>query len=338
MSYEKKRIQIRIAIKNAKNIIISAHQNPDGDAIGSALALYHLTTSMGIKTKIILSDAVPPNYKFLSGADKIEVYDKEKHFIDFLSVDTIIVVDLNDQKRLGRLKDPFMNTKVKKIMIDHHENPYYFASPIYSDPSASSTALLVYKLIASYDDYTISKEMAEALYTGIITDSGNFRYPRTTSQLHRVTAELIDCGADPVEIYEKIYNQNSQAFVKILAKSLDSMELYLDGKLCIMIITDQMLQETGTTNQDIDLFAERTLSIEGVIAGVMLSNLEDSDNIRISMRSKGEFSVAEVAKSMGGGGHFHAAGAREFNKDIFDVRDDIINTFREFINQYKLNI
>ena len=320
--------QIVKQIKQSKNIIIVVHSFPDGDAIGSALAMYHFLKNINKVAKILLNDPIPDNLYFLDGVDEIEIYDKGKHFENFLLCDTIIMLDLNGAKRMGRLADSVVSSSAKKIMIDHHEQPENFCNFYLSDPEVISTASLVYEVISQFDE-PITKSIAEGLYVGIMTDSGNFRFPRTTEQTHLLIADLIKNGADPTYLYERIYSENSLSQVKILGMALANMTTHLEGKLSVMLIDAEMFNKCGAKNSDVDSFAEKTLSIKGSIAGILLSDMDSKDHVRISLRSRGDFNIQEVAKSLGGGGHFHASGAREFNLDIYQTKNFLIDTIEK---------
>jgi phosphoesterase RecJ-like protein len=311
--------------KKSKKLIITSHRNPDGDAIGSCLAMYHFAKTLGKSAEIILTDKIPYNYQFLTGAEQIKEYDKDRDYFSFLSADLIVILDLNESRRLHRMEDVIVSSRAGKLVFDHHEGMHLFANEVISMPQACSTAEIIYRFIANFDDYTIDKPVAEAIYSGIMTDTGSFRFPRTTGDVHRMIGDLIDHGADPVEIYEQTYNQNRIGGVHILGEALKSITLHHGGKLSIMTITSAMLDNCGVTNADIDNFAEKTLSIENTIAGVMISELESNrDEIRVSLRSKGNFSIRDVAMEMGGGGHFNASGARIFNKSIYEAKNEII--------------
>lgn len=331
MNFEKIIKQINNSLIDSKKIIITTHRNPDGDAIGSSMALYHLAKQLGKKVSILISGNVPQNLLFLDENHIITPYNKEVHFQTFLMADTLFALDFNDQRRLHIIEEAFKNSNAKKILIDHHENPFNFTKIMYSDSDASSTGEMIYRLVKSFDESMLTKDIADALYVAIMTDSGNFRFPRTDAELHRIIADLIDSGADPVMLYEKTYNQNRISAVHILGYALKSITLHFNGKLSLMTITSEMLEQSGATNDDLENFAEKTLQIEGVEVGLLLANIENTDEIRISLRSKGNISVGEIAKKIGGGGHKNAAGARGFNMTIDQVKNQLLPIIERFL-------
>ncbi|MGB9701217.1 MAG: DHH family phosphoesterase [Candidatus Kapaibacteriota bacterium] len=296
-------------IKNAKNIIISTHINPDGDGIGSMLALYHYTTSLGAKVNCIINDFVPKNLKFLNGASLIEQYSPSRHNNFFKKADLIIIVDLNDSSRLGDIEAPLSKSTAYKIVIDHHTNPKDFANYYYIDTNSAATGQLIWNLFQLDPEFELTKDIAEALYTAIVTDTGSFRYPRTNSSIHNIIAQLIDAGADPTYLYDQIYNQSSFNVIKLLGIALSNLKLAYDGRVCVMQISSNDFRDTSTNYKDTEFFVERTLSIEGVLVGVLITEVLEKGIIKISIRSKFDYDVASVAQMLGGGGHINAAGA-----------------------------
>lgn len=324
--------EIKKQLDISKNIIISTHTNPDGDAIGSEIAFRNLCTFLGKKAVIINDTIIPQNLKFIDQTDSILTFDKSRDIQHFYTADLIVILDLNDPKRLKTVQEPTEKSKAHKVVIDHHIDPQKFANSYFIDTEATSTGQLIYNFISMYPDFTIDKETSTALYSAIMSDTGSFRFPRTNSETHKTIARLIDCGADPVSIYDNIYNTSSLSATKILGEALSNMKLYLDGKLCLMMITDDMFRRTGAKNEDIDNFVEKTLALKGVVIGIMISNMPQKNEIRVSLRSKGNFSARDVAVKFGGGGHFHAAGARLFDISLDEAKSKIIEEVAKHFN------
>lgn len=324
--------RVKNQLNKSKNIIISTHTNPDGDAIGSEIAFKNLCISLGKKAVIINDTETPDNLKFLDSEKCIITFDKARDIHHFYSADLIVILDLNDPKRLKSVQEPTQNSKAFKIVIDHHIDPQKFADLYAINTEATSTGQLVYNLIKLYPDFKFDSSTATSLYAAIMTDTGSFRFPRTSSDTHHTIAKLIDFGADPVSIYENIYNSGSLAATRILGEALSNIKLYLDGKLCLMMITDDMFRRTGAKNEDIDNFVEKTLALQGVQIGALISNMPNRNEIRVSFRSKGSVSARDVAVKFGGGGHFHAAGARLFDMSLDDAKSKIIEEIAKQIN------
>jgi bifunctional oligoribonuclease and PAP phosphatase NrnA len=312
---------------NSKNIVITTHMNPDGDAIGSALGLYHFAKEIGASPEIIINDEVPYNFQFLNGAENIKQYNEEDHLEQILTADAVFIVDLNDVTRLKSMEKAVTDAKGKKIVIDHHLDPKDFADIFIIDTEASSAGEIIYKFLNSIESNKINASAAEAIYTAIMTDSGNFRFPRTDSELHRIVADLLDLGADPVKIYNEIYAKVPFRKMRLLGIGYTNMKLFFNGNLLLMYLTSDDIQKAEATEDDVEDFVESLLNINGVKVGILITEAIDRSVIRISFRSKGEISVRDIALKFDGGGHFHAAGARVYNSDLPTVRHRILEEF-----------
>lgn len=324
--------EILKSLKNSKKILITTHTNPDGDAIGSALALNHYLNSLNITNQVIISDDLPKNLKFLPGSKLVETYNPSRHNLFINSADTIVFLDLNDISRTRSLSNVLKHTSAFKIVIDHHTNPKDFANLLYIDEEVSSTGELVYRLITFDGGFRLSKEIAECLYVAIMTDTGSFRFQRTTAEVHRIIAALIDAGADPYTIYDYVYNQNPLNIVRLLGIALSKMQLYFNGKVCIMALDKNDFAATGTNFRDTEFFVERTLSVEGVEIGILLTEVLERGEFKISFRSKGNIKVNSIAQALGGGGHLNAAGATIKSFSLDAALQSIINQLSKFYN------
>lgn len=312
--------------EKSKDITITTHINPDGDALGSALALYFYLTGKDKTVRVCVFGEIPYNMEFLPGIDKVINYEKYPLYNDIMNSDLIVVADMNDLSRIRELAVPINASKAPKIVIDHHTDPKDFADIYIVNPEASSTGELVWMLL-EYDDKMVpTKEISELLYVAIMTDSGSFRFPRTTGSLHRIVASLIDAGADPVALYDNVYNNNPFRTMKLLGEAFASMELFHNGKLCLMKVTDEMFKKTDSVEDDIENFVEKTLSIRGVKLGILISEIRQRNEIRISFRSKGEIDSRSLATQFGGGGHFHASGARVYGMAYNELVNNIIES------------
>jgi phosphoesterase RecJ-like protein len=307
--------QINQQIDKSGNITITTHVNPDGDAIGSVLGLYNYLRDLKKECKIIIHSPVPYNFKFLKGAENIIQYSNEcDDFI--LSSDLIFVVDLNDIDRTKSPAEIVKKSPAKKIVIDHHINPKEFADIYLVDENATSAGELVYYLLKSNKNFVLNRPIAESLYSAIMTDTGIFRFPRTDGSIHRIIAELIDSGADPVMLFEKIYNTRPPRVMKLFGEAFAGLEILLDGKLCVMTLSKKEFQRAGAVNEDVEDIVEQSLTIEGVQVGILLSEILNSDEIRVSFRSKGDIFIRDIAVKFNGGGHQNAAGARFYNTPL----------------------
>lgn len=310
-------------INQSNNIILTTHENPDGDAIGSTLALYQYIRSLGKNVKVINYSPTPPYLEFISYADDILVYEIEQHKEYFMEADLIIVLDLNDIPRMKTVGEAILSSRAYKIIIDHHLEPKEFADLIVVDTDAPATGELIYKLIKSDSAFKMSKGIVDAIYIAILMDTGSFRFDRTDSEVHHIAADLIELGADPVVLYDKVYNIKTLNAVQLQSMSQATTELLFDGKFSIALVRREFFQQTNTQKHDTEGFVEDQLKVLGVEAGVLLTQTTDSSEIRLSFRSK-TISIREIAVHFGGGGHAHAAGARIIGKTIDEVKSDVI--------------
>lgn len=306
-----------------KNIVITTHQNPDGDAIGSSLGLYHFAKKLGINAKIINNSPTPTNLAFLPLADQIHVYNSEldDEFID--SADAIFILDLNSSKRLQNMEDKIINSSAKKILIDHHQNPSIISDIAIINTDACSTCELIYQIIKLSGEF-ITEEIATSLYTGIMTDTGSFRFSRTNAEVFRIASELVDCGANPVYIAENVFNSSGFNRTVLLGKALGSMKLYYNGKLSVMTVTAEDFLQTLALEEDTEGFVQHTLTISGVVMGILFIELPSSNTIKISIRSKGNIRANSLAMEFNGGGHLNAAATRINNISLEDTRTLLI--------------
>ncbi|MFC2131428.1 bifunctional oligoribonuclease/PAP phosphatase NrnA [Bacteroidota bacterium] len=317
-------------INRSKRIAITTHVNPDGDAIGSTLAFYHYLKTKGIDSRIILHSPMPYNYKFLSGSSEIIKYSPDNdEFI--MSADAIFIIDLNDVDRTKSLSEVIKKSKAVKIVIDHHIDPRDFADLYLVDSEATSAGELIYYLIKNMSNFQLTAEISECLYAAIMTDSGSFRFPRTDGNVHRIIADLIDNGADPVKLYENIYNIRPSRVVKLTGEAFAGHEILLNGSLCIMTLKREHFLKAGALDEDVEDIVEQSLTIEGVKIGILFSESLKKDEIRISFRSKGDISVRDIAVKFNGGGHKPAAGARLNNISIEEAKEKIIEAVGEIL-------
>jgi bifunctional oligoribonuclease and PAP phosphatase NrnA len=317
-------------LHSSEKIIITTHINPDGDAIGSALALYNLVVANGKEAHIFISEsAAPANYKFLANSKQIKMYNPEIHSKHIYSADAIFLLDLSDISRIKTMSNVVLNSTARKTLIDHHIFPNNFADLIINDPTASSTGELIYYFIKQTKG-KITKEIAEALYSAIYTDTAGFRFS-TTPEIHRIVAELLECGIDSDYIYDKIYNTNSRSKIKLQGLALNAMEYHLDGKLILMPISSEMFKKTQTIDKDTEGFSQITLTVENALVGALLIESEEKREIRISLRSKGNINVRDVAAKYAGGGHLNAAGCRLQEISLETAKQIIINEIKQII-------
>jgi phosphoesterase RecJ-like protein len=297
------------ALQKAERVVISTHTRPDGDAIGSQLALASFLRAKGKQVWMINSDPVPYNLEWLPGAEEIRIYDHSVALVEAMaSADAVVIVDTNALSRLGTPGNQLKGTSGRRILIDHHTDSETWFDLVHRRESASSTGELLYELMAGWDLSAITPEAAISLYVAILTDTGSFRFAQVTPTLHRMTADLLErAGMNPSDIHARVYDRKSPEGMKLLASVLATQELRFEGRVGSMAVTQQMLEDTGAPVEETDGFVNMLLSIEGVMVALLFT--ETAKGTKISFRSKGDWEVHRWAQHFGGGGHRNAAGA-----------------------------
>lgn len=325
---------IKELLSAPKQIVIIPHKNPDGDAIGSTLGLYHYLTQQNHKVTVIAPNDYPDFLKWMPGEDKILKYTNDQLNCDALINDAEIIftLDFNALNRIGNMETVVTNSNAIKIMIDHHQQPDDYAQFMYSDVSMSSTCEMVYHFIDMLGDtHSINADIANCLYAGILTDTGSFRFSCTTSTTHRVIADLIDKGAENSQIHNNISDTNSYERLQLLGCALSNLKVIPDYKTAYITLTQDELNKYKFKKGDTEGFVNYGLSLEGIIFAVIFIENQQENIIKISLRSKGEFSVNEFSRShFEGGGHTNAAGGKS------DLNlHDTIEKFISILPQYK---
>ncbi len=322
--------KVKQIIESSQNFVITTHVSPDGDGLGCEIALLYFLEKLGKSAVVINVSETPGNYKFLDPENRFLIFDEQNfdQIEKILNTDVIFICDMNQSSRLKTMEKYVLQSKAIKIIIDHHLEAQDFADYYLIDVDAPASGEIVYKLIKSFDGFEIDKKIATGIYTAIMTDTGSFRFPRTDSETHRIVAELLDAGADPVEIYDKVYEQSSLGRIKLLGKCLSELETRYDGRLGYIVITQDMLKNYGVEEWETDGFVQSILKIAGVRVAIFI--LELKDGIKLSFRSKGEIPINELAKEFGGNGHKNAAGARLYNITLDEVINQVIQKAEKY--------
>ena len=284
---------------------LSTHINPDGDAIGSQLALYTFLTEIGKSVKVFNTDAVPKNYKFLPCWDIIEGINA----VDTYHPEVLVVLDASTLERIGKPLSKILLPIHKLVNIDHHATAEAFGDVNLIMPTASSTSEIVYNLIKHYQT-PIGKECALCLYTGLMFDTGCFRYSNTTPETHRIAAELIEIGKfAPDEVYRNVYEQLPVAKLRLLSEVLSTLQVTDNGKIASVYATQEMFRKTGTNTDAVEGVVNQIQAIAGVEVALCVSEMTDRST-KVSLRSQGRVDVSQLAAEFEGGGHARAAGCR----------------------------
>lgn len=292
------------SLRRHRRIGVFSHIRPDGDAIGSNVAMNLWLQKHDITSYAFSEGEIPDNLKWLRSYFTLR--EPEQELLD--QCDAFIFLDGNAPERFGRYADYLRLTDRPIYLIDHHPDVEWEYEVCYSVPEASSTAELVYTLFRDSNPDLIDHRVAKALYTGIMTDTGSFRFDTVTAQTHHILADLIERGKFvPEEVHGLIYDNRSLSQLHLLGKALNNVELHYDGRIGTMCVTREMLRHTGCSYADLEGFVAYPLSLRGVRAAVMLCEFEGK--VKLSMRGKNGVDVNKVARSMQGGGHEKAAGA-----------------------------
>jgi phosphoesterase RecJ-like protein len=306
------------------NIVIVTHHNPDGDAIGSSLGLKHYLKTKGIDATVITPNDFPKFLKWMPESKKIVIADYKRKVAGeaIYNADVIFCLDFNSPSRIGILGDWVTKSHAKKILIDHHQMPEQF-DYVYSDTTVPATCQMVYHFIqANQDEKSVNIDAAQCLYTGIMTDTGGFRFRSTSATTHRIVADLIEKGADPAIITSNTWDTNTLSRLHLLSLVLGKIELVKDGKVAILWLKRSELKEFGFDKGDTEGFVNYGLSLAGTkMAAFFMEDLYE-DFIKISFRSKDNVDTNQFSrKYFNGGGHINASGGKYF-KSIEDTIED----------------
>jgi phosphoesterase RecJ-like protein len=305
--------KFKALLKKCEHIVIVTHWSPDGDAMGSSLALYNYLLKKKKKVTVVVPNEYPDFLFWLPGNNKVMNFQKEemkvKKAID--KADVIFTLDFNTLLRIEQLGEYISKCDTTKVLIDHHQQPGGYAQYFYYDVAACSTCELIYEFIKALgDEKLIDKKIASCIYTGIMTDTGSFRFPGVTSKTHKILASLLDKGVVPSEIHSAVYDTSSFERMKLLGYALNEKMIEVQGKNAAYIsLTDAELKRFNYKRGDTEGLVNYPLSISGNKLSALFT--EADGKIKISFRSKGKFDVNQFArKYFNGGGHINAAGGR----------------------------
>ena len=306
--------QIRDAILEKRRFLITSHARPDGDSIGSQLAMAFALDALGKQVRIVNSDAAPDHYQDFPGMERIEIAAK----IERPDVDAVIVMECSDLTRTGvaGLEQEFL------INIDHHAGNRMYGALNWHDESSAACGEMVFDLIRALG-VPLSLEIATHVYLAILTDTGSFHHSHITPRTFDICRQCVEAGVTPAVMARRVFDSNSFGKLKLIGALLDGMELVDDGRLAVLYMDDQMLAATGSTNNDTEGLINLPLTAREIQAVVFFKTVGNGD-VRVSMRSKYDVDVRQVASEFGGGGHKNAAGFTVAGH-VGDVRAGIVD-------------
>ena len=298
-------------LKKQDNYIILTHSSPDGDTLGAAFALYYGLKAKGKSAQVLCPDEIPQKYSYFTAKT------------DSVSKDTatVIAVDVADEKLLTSLKEEFED-KVY-LCIDHHISNTGYAENLLLDATASAVCEIIYELLLQMK-VKINDVIAKALYTGIATDTGCFKYANVTAKTHIITAKLFDFNINAADINRLMFDTKSKSLLELEKMVLETAEYHFSDKCILLCVTEKMQKKTGCSGTDLEGIAIISRSVEGVLAGITLKQT-DEEEFKVSLRTFDPLDASAICKTLGGGGHKNAAGVtlkgtlKEVKKTILDA-------------------
>lgn len=320
-----------------RKVVITTHSNPDGDAMGSSLAMFHYLKKKGCLPVVIVPTDYPQFLAWMPGDSEVIIYPKKTAQAAQLiaEADVIICLDFNALPRTNDMEKLLQGARAKKIVIDHHIAPVNFPDFLFSDVKLSSTAEMVYDFItAAGDEALIDRQIATCLYAGIVTDTGGFQFPVTTPKVHRITAALIERGVNNSEVYEKIFHTFTESRLRLFGYCLwEKLKLFRELKTGLIVLNRDELQRFSVTTGDTEGLVNYPLKMEDINFAALI--VDRTERIKLSFRSKGSFDVNAFARAhFNGGGHKNAAGGQSHDSLDAVVKkfEDIIPSYRELLN------
>jgi len=316
-----------------KKVFITTHHKPDGDAMGSTLGLMHIMKELGIEAHVVTPTDYSDSLAWLPGNETVTNFEESPEQVKNLlnTCDLIFCLDFNVLSRINDLGLLIGETDKPKVLVDHHQNPEEFYTYAFWNNEASSTCELIFEWARdNFGLETITKDSVTCLYTGLMTDTGNFQYINTRSHTHIVAAQMMEIGVNHVNIHERIYHvfsvTRSRLFGYCLYKKLEILE---DCKTALIYLTPEELEEFNVVTGDTEGLVNFGLGIKGIVLSVLI--IDRTEKVKMSFRSKGNFRVNEFAgKFFNGGGHFNAAGGAS------DAPlEEVVATFKREIQAYR---
>jgi bifunctional oligoribonuclease and PAP phosphatase NrnA len=314
--------EIISVLKGSDKIAILPHIAADGDALGSCLALALALQKLNKKPVVFLEEDIPQIYRFLPGIQMAKVYERSS-----TNFDTAIALDTGDIGRLGIRREIFDSSKVT-VNIDHHNTNSEFAFHNYISSSASAVGEIIYQLIKMLG-LELNPDMAVCLYVAITTDTGGFRFSNTTPLTHQIISDLIKNGVNVAEISQRVFDSTSYEKVKLMGAAINALELVEKGKVAVMLLTNEIIKQTGAREEDCDGIISIGRNIRGVEVAALLRQW-DNGEIKVNLRSNSNVDVSAIAGLYSGGGHKKAAGYIT-KGSLIDAKQKLLDDIREVL-------
>ena len=321
--------------ERADKIVIVSHVSPDGDAIGSSLGLWHFLNSQDKTVHVIVPNAFPDFLKWMPGAKEVIQYNRYKEFADklIMEADVICCLDFNVLSRIDEMEEIVRVSPGRKMMVDHHLYPGDFARIVISHPQISSTSELVFRLICQLGNFSdITKEAAECIYTGMMTDTGGFTYNSNDREIYLIIGELLSKGIDKDEIYRNVFNTHSEGRLRLMGYVLyEKMQVFPLFNSALITLSREEQQKFPYKKGDTEGFVNMPLSMKDICFSVFLREDTEKDMIKVSLRSVGTFPCNQVAAEFfNGGGHLNASGG-----EFYGPMEEAVALFKQALVKYE---
>ena len=316
-------------IQSSKRVVLSTHEKPDADGLGSAIAFYYYLKTINKDVRIIQPSKFPKDCEMINPENIVDTFCKND--ISWIkSSDLLILFDVGHYKRSKEVSKIAIDNNIDIISIDHHKNDNTdIFKAFIIDVNAPATGLVVWRYLKNVNlNNPWDIKISNALYSALMTDTGSFRYNNTTSESHNMASELIGFGVRPYDIYASIYERRSLSQLRLFSYVIDNLKFNLDNRLCYAIINQETFKKINSNIEDVEGFTEFLRSIENVEISFLITEQLDG-SYRISFRSKGKYSINDIASAFNGGGHVFAAGAKVSNSNILEIEEKIVNLLKE---------
>jgi phosphoesterase RecJ-like protein len=313
------------SFQNATNVLVTAHEDPDGDSLGSQLVMYDFLRSLGKNAAIRNQGRIPTRYANIDGVENVRT---DSAGLDFIP-DLALVLDSTTLERTGKVKD-LIPSGCRIINIDHHPGNSLYGDINLVNEGASSVAEVVYGILKQAA-FVFTRQAAEWLYTAILTDTGRFHFSSTTPESLRICAEMIEAGVNPREITDMIYFSKTPQQMQVIGEVILKAEMALDGRLCALTLSKEMLEKRGLDFTDFEGIVDYSMYLSSVTIGALFKSVS-GDATRVSLRSRSAFDVSEIARRFGGGGHTNAAGAT-IELPLDEAKDALYRIAEEMLNR-----
>ncbi|MBW6457790.1 MAG: DHH family phosphoesterase [FCB group bacterium] len=324
--------ELKQRISYASSFVLTTHQNPDADGIGSELALYYLLKKLGKEVHIFNISPTPESLRFMDPENLCHRYIPSEHQSLLSRTDMLIVLDAGSFSRVGQIGADALAARIPVVAIDHHpreNNPIYLQEIV--NPHDCSVGKLIFEFVRLHYPKQLDKPIAEALYTAVAGDTGNFRFGNTTRDSHHVAGELMGYGINAYDIYCKLFGNISHSGVRLFSAVLQNIYFSEDRRVVWFVITRQMLKENGADDADTEGITDFLRMIEGVEVSIMFKERNDGST-RINFRSKGRVSTNAIARRFGGGGHEHASGIVS-DRPLKELYSEVVETMVQHVKE-----